>query len=51
MKVSLTWLREYVALPDSTAALVDLLTLAGVEVEAAHQRGADIPHVVVAQIL
>ena len=51
MKVSLTWLREFVALPATTSALVDLLTLAGVEVEDVHQRGADIPHVVVAQIL
>jgi phenylalanyl-tRNA synthetase beta chain len=51
MKVSLSWLREFVKLPDSTSALVDLLTLAGVEVEAVHQRGADISHVVVAQIL
>jgi phenylalanyl-tRNA synthetase beta chain len=51
MKVSLNWLREFVALPASTSALVDLLTLAGVEVEGVHQRGADIPHVVVAQIL
>src|ERR1700691_3487507 len=51
MKVSLTWLREFVALPPSTQELVDLLTLAGVEVEEVHQRGADIANVVVAQIL
>jgi phenylalanyl-tRNA synthetase beta chain len=51
MKVSLNWLREFVALPSTTSALVDLLTLAGVEVEGVHQRGADIPFVVVAQIL
>lgn len=51
MNVSLTWLREFVSLPPSTPQLVDLLTLAGVEVEEVHQRGADIPHVVVAQIL
>jgi len=51
MKVSLAWLREFVALPSSTQELVDLLTLAGVEVEAVHQRGADIAHVVIAQIL
>ena len=51
MKVSLSWLREFVALPSSTQELVDLLTLAGVEVEEVHQRGADIPHVVVAQII
>jgi phenylalanyl-tRNA synthetase beta chain len=51
MKVSLNWLREFVPLPSPTQALVDLLTLAGVEVEAVQQRGADIPDVVVAQIL
>ena len=51
MTISLTWLREFVALPPSTQELVDLLTLAGVEVEEVHERGADIPNVVVAQIL
>jgi phenylalanyl-tRNA synthetase beta chain len=40
MKVSLNWLRE----------LVDLLTLAGVEVEDVLQQGVAIPNVVVAQI-
>ena len=51
MKVSLSWLREFVPLPPGTSALVDLLTLAGVEVEGVHQRGADIAHVVVARVL
>jgi phenylalanyl-tRNA synthetase beta chain len=51
MKVSLTWLRDFVPLPAATQELVDLLTLSGVEVEAVHQRGADFPHVIVAQIL
>lgn len=51
MKVSLSWLREFTALPPTTAELVDLLTLAGVEVEGVEQRGADFPKVVVAQIL
>jgi phenylalanyl-tRNA synthetase beta chain len=51
MKTSLAWLRDFVALPPSTEALVDLLTLAGVEVEAIHHRGADLPNVIVAQIL
>jgi phenylalanyl-tRNA synthetase beta chain len=51
MKVYLNWLREFVALPPTTEELVDLLTLAGVEVEGVHPRGADIPNVVVAQIL
>ncbi len=43
MKVSLNWLREFVALPANHAELVDLLTLAGVEVEEVSQRGADYP--------
>ena len=51
MKVSLTWLREFVELPPTTQELVNLLTLAGVEVEEVIQRGVDIPHVVVAQVL
>jgi len=51
MKTSLAWLREFAALPATTQQLVDLLTLAGVEVEGVHQRGADIPQVVVARIL
>jgi len=51
MKVSLAWLREFVALPPSTQELVDLLTLAGVEVEEVRQRGADIANVVITQIL
>jgi len=33
MKVSLNWLRELVEIPATVPELVDLLTLAGVEVE------------------
>ena len=51
MKTSLTWLCEFVELPAGTQELVDLLTLAGVEVEGVRQRGADFAKVVVAQIL
>jgi phenylalanyl-tRNA synthetase beta chain len=51
MNVSLSWLRDFVELPATTQELVNLLTLAGVEVEAVIQRGADIPSVVVAKIL
>jgi phenylalanyl-tRNA synthetase beta chain len=51
MKTSLSWLREFVELPGTTEELVDLLTLAGVEVEGVNVRGADIPKVVVARIL
>ncbi|MFZ4683696.1 MAG: YtpR family tRNA-binding protein, partial [Terrimicrobiaceae bacterium] len=51
MKVSLNWLREYVELPADVPELVDLLTLAGVEVENVLTLGVAIPKVVVAQIL
>lgn len=50
MKVSLNWLRELVELPPSVPQLVDLLTLAGVEVEEVINVGCAIPNVVVAQI-
>jgi phenylalanyl-tRNA synthetase beta chain len=51
MKVSLNWLREFVDLPDDTAALCEVLTLAGVEVEGIETRGVSIDKVVVAQIV
>lgn len=51
MKVSLNWLREFVELPPTVAELVDLLTLAGVEVEGVETHGVAIDKVVVAQIL
>jgi len=50
MKVSLNWLRELVDLPPTVPGLVDLLTLAGVEVESVETLGVNIPNVVVAQI-
>src|SRR6185295_6719298 len=50
MKVSLNWLREFVELPPSELALVELLTLAGVEVEGVERHGVAIDKVVVAQI-
>ena len=50
MKVSLNWLRELVELPPTVPALVDLLTLAGVEVEGVETRGCALANVVVAQI-
>ncbi len=50
MKVSLNWLRELVDLPPSVPPLVDLLTLAGVEVEGVETHGVAIEKVVVAQI-
>ena len=51
MKVSLNWLRELVELPPTVPALVDLLTMAGVEVEGIEPRGADFPFVVVCQLV
>lgn len=50
MKFSVNWLREFVRLPESTEALVELLTLAGVEIERVEKRGADFDKVIVAQI-
>src|SRR5438128_5779827 len=50
MKFSLNWLREFVDLPNQIDCLVEVLTLAGVEVEAVEQRGANIDKVIVAQI-
>ncbi len=50
MKFSLNWLGEFVELPNDTARLTHLLTLAGVEVEGIETRGANFEHVVVAQI-
>ncbi|MEO8438709.1 MAG: phenylalanine--tRNA ligase subunit beta [Spartobacteria bacterium] len=50
MKFSLNWLREFVELPNDTAKLADLLTLAGVEIDGIETRGANFDNVVVAQI-
>src|SRR3984893_4042022 len=50
MKFSVTWLRDFVDLPDKIDKLADLLTLAGVEIEAIEERGAKIDKVIVAQI-
>ncbi|MEP7014019.1 MAG: phenylalanine--tRNA ligase subunit beta [Verrucomicrobiota bacterium] len=50
MKFSVNWLREFVDLTASVDALAELLTLAGVEIEAIEQRGASLDNVVVARI-
>jgi phenylalanyl-tRNA synthetase beta chain len=50
MKFSVNWLREFVELPASVDELADLLTMAGVEIEAIEKRGANFDNVVVAQI-
>jgi phenylalanyl-tRNA synthetase beta chain len=50
MKFSVNWLREFVDLPNKIDQLAELLTLAGVEIEAIEERGAKIDQVIVAQI-
>ena len=50
MKFSVNWLREFVALPDKIEELAELLTLAGVEIEAIAQTGANIDKIIVARI-
>jgi len=51
MKVSLNWLKELVEIPADVAALSELLTKAGVEVEGIETHGCTIEKVVVAQVL
>lgn len=51
MKISLSWLQDYIDWTDSTDTLCDLWTRAGLSVENVEKRGVDIPKVVVAQIL
>jgi phenylalanyl-tRNA synthetase beta chain len=50
MKFSVNWLREFVELPSSVDELADLLTMAGIEIEAIEKRGVNFDKVVVAQI-
>jgi phenylalanyl-tRNA synthetase beta chain len=51
MKLSLSWLKEFVPYAGTVDALVELLTRAGLEVASIETRGADFPNVVVAEIL
>ena len=51
MKVSLNWIKELVDIPADVAALCELLTKAGVEVEGIETRGCALDNIVVAQIL
>jgi phenylalanyl-tRNA synthetase beta chain len=51
MKISLNWLRDYVAWNGSVDELVTLLTSTGLEVAEVSTRGVDFPKVVIAQIL
>ncbi|MDX2226455.1 MAG: phenylalanine--tRNA ligase subunit beta, partial [Verrucomicrobiae bacterium] len=51
MKISLSWLKDYVDFDWSVPELCDKLTMAGIEFEGLEVRGANIPHVVTAEIL
>ena len=51
MKISLNWLRDYIAWKGSAAELEELLTRAGIKVESMTTTGADFPDVIVAQII
>lgn len=50
MKFSVNWLREFVDLPDKVEELADMLTLAGIEIEAIEKYGADVDNVIAAEI-
>ncbi len=51
MKISLEWLKDYVALPESAEALAEVLTKGGTEVVGSEARGQVPDKIVVAQIL
>jgi phenylalanyl-tRNA synthetase beta chain len=51
MKVSLNWLKEYVAIDMTVSALADALTMAGLEVEAVEDRYAYLKTVVVGRVV
>jgi phenylalanyl-tRNA synthetase beta chain len=51
MKVSLSWLREFVPIELDTAALCERLTLGGLAVDGVEELGADIGSVVVGEII
>jgi phenylalanyl-tRNA synthetase beta chain len=50
MKISLRWLREYLALNRTADEIADALTFTGVEVERVEHRGVQLDKVIVAQI-
>jgi phenylalanyl-tRNA synthetase beta chain len=50
MKLSLSWLREFLYIPRSVPEIVEALTFAGVEVEGVETRSADFDNVIVAEI-
>ncbi len=51
MKVPLSWLREFVALPDDVDDIVDKLTFSGIEVEGIEKVGEGLDRVVVGRIV
>ncbi len=51
MKVALGWLSEWIPLPDSTDALVERLTLGGLEVEERIETGPDLEGIVVGHVV
>jgi len=51
MLIPLSWLREYVDLPESVDELCDKLTMLGLEIEHVERRGEDVKNVVVGKIL
>src|SRR4030042_1327467 len=51
MRLSLNWLREFVDIPVSAAALAERLTLAGLEVEALEEVALDFSGVVVGRVI
>ncbi|MFZ5440209.1 MAG: phenylalanine--tRNA ligase subunit beta, partial [Myxococcota bacterium] len=51
MKLSIKWLKDYVAVPDSVDELARRLTMAGLEIEGIDHPGKALAGVVVAQIL
>src|SRR6478752_79114 len=50
MKLSISWLKEFLPLTQTVPEIVEALTFAGVEVEGIQHRGADFDKVIVAQI-
>ena len=51
MKISLSWLRDYLKTEQTAEQLAETLTLSGIEVKSITRSGAAFPHVVAAQIL
>ena len=50
MRVSLSWLEDYVSVDVPVAELVERLNLSGTKVEAVHEPSRDVDGVVVAEV-